>query len=143
LGWTGGYRRRSVLSKPGARFGGLGGRRIGAREDGGYHAQKPGRHERADEIAPSRVRSMQGPDTGGGGWWRRELGSFLRLGVFALVVAAIVLLSPGEKAPAFLLAAFAAVAIPSGYLVWGLYRNYRAERSGGAGTPPEGPRTPE
>jgi hypothetical protein len=68
------------------------------------------------------------------------LGSFLRFGLFLLVVTAI-LLSPGKKAPGFLLAGCAAVASMAGCLGWGMYRRYRAEQ-GGAERPPEKPRTP-
>jgi hypothetical protein len=77
---------------------------------------------------------MRGPDANG--WWKQELGSFLRLGLFLLVVTAM-LLWPGEKPPAFLLAAFLAVVFPTGLLVWGLYRRYRSARSRD-GQPPGG-----
>jgi hypothetical protein len=86
-----------------------------------------------------KVDSMQTSNAGGG--WRRELGSILQYGMFLLVVT-VILLWPGEKSAAFLLALFFAVAIVTGILVWAVYRSYRTTRRR-EGKPPEGPRTIE
>src|SRR4051812_36760292 len=84
---------------------------------------------------PQEGTTMREPDPND--WWKQELGSFLRLGLFVLVVAVMVLW-PGEKPLVFLLAAFLAVAIPTGLLASGLYRRYRSARSG-EGQPRGGP----